>query len=137
MPVRRVARAARRLLEQQEGQAEDRPRDAGDEKCRPPAPVAADRSADDVAQRRADRDRGVEDRQHPGPALGGVVVRDQRRRDHAVARLADADQRPRAEQNGEGRRGGGPEGGEDGAGDEELAASDAAPSFETVPAVHA
>ena len=57
-----------------------------------------DRAADDVAERRADRGRRVEDRQpRPLRARGGHVV-DERRREGRVAGLADADEGARSDE---------------------------------------
>ena len=68
---------------------------AGDEERAPPAPVALDEAADEIAERGADRRREVEDRERAALLLGRRDVVDDRRRERRVARLADADDRAR------------------------------------------
>src|SRR2546422_3542705 len=45
---------------------------------------------DDVSERRADGDRGEEDREHPAASLAREVVGQERRGDRAVGRFTDA-----------------------------------------------
>ena len=64
---------------------------AGDEERRAPAPARFDEAAEHVAERGADRNREVEDRERARLLIGRRDVVDDRRGERRVARLADAD----------------------------------------------
>ena len=77
-------------------QAAEREHEAGtaaDVERGAPAPARFDEAADHVAERRADRNREIEDRERAALVLGRREVIDDRRRERRVARLADADER--------------------------------------------
>jgi hypothetical protein len=71
--------------------SEQQTRAAGDEERRAPAELRVHEAAQDVAQRRADGDGGVEEREDAAAAILREVVGEQRRGDRRVGRLPDAD----------------------------------------------
>jgi hypothetical protein len=89
--VRTILGAPRRLREEEQQEGEGGARRTGDEEGSAPAVGLADQAADDVTEGGADRDRCVEDAEHARTPLGRITVRQERRRDDRVARLADAD----------------------------------------------
>ena len=84
--------AAFQFGKRQHHEREEQPRRARPDERMPPAPVRGDESANDRAQRRADGNRDVENRQCVVPFRGGVAVGNQTRTDGRIARFAQADE---------------------------------------------
>ncbi len=85
-----VLRAARRIAQQQAQRRQEQAGNAGDEKCRAPAVVLVDQTADHVTQRGAHRD-GAEENRHDAAALAHrKIIGQQARRDGDVGGFADA-----------------------------------------------
>jgi len=85
-------------VQPQGGDGEQDARRAGHEKRAAPAEVHIHLAGDEVAERGAERNDGVEDPEHPAAGVPGIVVGQQAGRDRAVGRLADPDEGARDEQ---------------------------------------
>src|SRR6185295_7018670 len=96
-----LGRAAGRFPHPERQERGEQTRKPADEERRVPAPGVADPAAEREAQRRPDRDRDVEHRQRVGSLGEREEVGDEPRRDGPVPGLADADDGPRQEQDGE------------------------------------
>jgi hypothetical protein len=99
-----VLLSARRILHHQHEQREQQAGEAGQPEGRAPAEVLIGPAAEDVAGGRADRDGGEEKGEDAAAALDRKEIREDRRRDRAVSRLADADGRARDEERPEAPR---------------------------------
>ena len=86
---------ARGLRDPETEEREREARAARDEEGVAPALADLDEAADEVAERAADRRRGVEVRERAAALLGRGDVVDDRRSERRVARLADADEHSR------------------------------------------
>ena len=84
--------AAFEFGKRQHHQREEQPRRARPDEGMPPAPVLGDESANDRAQRSADWNRDVENRQRVVPFRRAIAVGNQTRTDGRIARLANADE---------------------------------------------
>ena len=96
-----VPHSARRVRHGERQERQQQPWYAGYEKRGPPSEMRVHRPAQHVAQRRADRNRAIEDRHDAAARSGREVIGQHRRGNRAVGRLADADRRTRHEERDE------------------------------------
>ena len=90
-----------RIMDQKARERRGQSGNADDEERDPPVPPVGDASANHVTEPAAQRQRQEVEPHHAPAVLRGEQVREQRRRDHTVGRLADAQKCPPEEHVGE------------------------------------